>query len=106
MDNPKYVVSGAWADKEWQEVAARHGQIAENTPDYQTYAAGPRLHPWGELAFSVVVDGEPRIYPTEQHARDDGAFNQPKDEPKEETAPDQPPAEAPMLAPPPVAKRR
>ena len=72
MDEPLYVVAGEWADKDWMQAAAARNVDGPDKEKYDViYSIGPRLHPWGQLAHTVVVDNQPRIYPTKEAADND-----------------------------------
>lgn len=81
MSDTKFVVPGEWKDQEWTDLAASYKSNVDATNGNSTetnrkYWAGPRIHPYGPLAITVVVDRQPRVYPTREAAIADGALDE------------------------------
>lgn len=86
MSEEKYVVYGDWSDTEWQAIAAKRSNVELTPTELELLAKGPRTHPYGLASVVVVVDGEPRVYPSRDHAVQDGAV-EPDEEKQEEVLP-------------------
>ena len=78
-----YVIAGEWVDKDWMQAAAQRNVEGPDKEKHDViYSIGPRLHPYGPKAFTVVVDNQPRIYPTEEASKDDLADHPDTNEPE------------------------
>ena len=61
---PDFIVPGTWDDAGWRAVAAK--QDADMTEaDKYLYVGGPRLHPWGNAAYTGRLEtGEDAVFPS------------------------------------------
>lgn len=62
-----YVVSGEWRDPEWVELASDPRRVL-TFDETRKLIAGPRLHPFGPEAVTVMRDGAVLIYPNREAA--------------------------------------
>jgi len=64
-----YVIAGEWVDDIWMKAAAaRNVDGPDREKNEDTYARGPRTHPYGVKAYTEIVENQPRIYPTKEAA--------------------------------------
>jgi hypothetical protein len=64
---PPYVVAGEWKDTEWHALASDAAR-PKSEAELRRIIAGPRRHPYGPEAYTVMMAGETLIYPSKEAA--------------------------------------